>query len=169
MRSNQRQFLFDILNLTLTSTLGYSAYFVIRLACETMAVEWDKISLTVAIFSVALSSTLCVYIKHFRSRKKREYLICFFEANGYNGIKKDTVICIKSGEYTVALALLIVCALHIAASGNFLSALWDGIFLCSRIIQSRALAYILSCLLYLLSYYVYLALSRQRFYYSLIE
>ncbi len=169
MRSNQRQFLFDTINLTLTSIMGYSAYFVIRLACDRMAGDWNKIALPVAIFSIALSSTLCVYIKHFWSRKKREYLICFFEANGYNGIRKDTVICIKSGEYTVALALLLVCALHIAASGNFLSALWDGIFVCSRIIQSRPLAYILSCLLYLLSYYAYLALSRRRFYYSLIE
>ena len=130
MRSKQSQFLFDIINLTLTSLMGYSFYLVIRLSCEAMAVEWDKISLPVAIFAVVLSSTLCVYIKHFWSRKKREYLICFFEANGYNGIKKDTVICIKSGEYTVALALLLVCALHIATSGFFVSLLWDGIFAC---------------------------------------
>lgn len=169
MRSNQSQFLFDIINLTLTSLMGYSFYLVIRLACDRMDIGWDKISLPVAIFAVVLSSTLCVYIKHFWSRKKREYLLCFFEANGYSGMRSDTVICIKSGEYTVALALLLICAIHIATSGFFVSLLWDGIFACSRIIQSRTFSYIISCLLYLLSYYTYLALSRRRFYYSLIE
>ena len=90
MRSKQSQFLFDIINLTLTSLMGYSFYLVIRLACDRMDIGWDKISLPVAIFAVVLSSTLCVYIKHFWSRKKREYLLCFFEANGYSGMRRDT-------------------------------------------------------------------------------
>ncbi|MBQ9743919.1 MAG: hypothetical protein IJW19_02230 [Clostridia bacterium] len=162
---------FDIIIITVSSVMGYFIYYIIGALCNIILKNeiFDKISVPVAVFVAMLIPMLSVYIKHFSSRKKRESLICQLEAEGYNGIWRDLVSCIKNGEYTVTVALFTVTALHLATSVYFVSLAWEGAFILTRLLNSRPLGYFLSFIINIFIYYIYLALSRRRFYYSLLQ
>lgn len=162
---------FDIIIITVSSVMGYFVYYIIGALCNFVLKDglFDKISVPVAVFVAILIPMLSVYIKHFSTGRKRERLICQLEAEGYNGIRRDLVSCIKNGEYTVVVALFTVTALHLSTSEYCISIPWEGIFILSRQLNSRPLGYFLSFIINILIYYSYLALSRRRFYYSLLQ
>ena len=162
---------FDIIIITTSSVIGYFIYYLAGALCNMILKNglFNRISVSVAVFVAVLIPMLSVYIKHFSSRKKRERLIFKLEADGYNGIWRDLVTCIKKGEYTVIVALFTVTALHSATSGYFVSLAWEGAFILTRLLDSCALGYLLSFIANVGVYYFYLALSRRRFYYSLLK
>ena len=87
----------------------------------------------------------------------------------YNGIFDDLSGFFKGEEYTVLIALLIVTLLYVAFDSAFWLFPFEGIFYLSRFFTFRPVGYLIAYLLYTLVYYSYLALSRRRFYYSLLK
>ncbi|MBQ8392769.1 MAG: hypothetical protein IJX51_03245 [Clostridia bacterium] len=162
---------FDIIIITVSSVMGYFIYYIIGALCNIILKNeiFDKISMSVAVFVSVLIPILSVYIKHFSSRKKRESLICQLEAEGYNGIWRDLVSCIKKGEYTVILALFTVVTLHLATRSYIVSLVWEGAFILTGLLNNLVLGYFISFIINIITYYTYLALSRRRFYYSLLR
>ena len=159
----------DAVVITASSLLGLFMLYLISFACKITNLSFNKTTTPVAVFAAAVIPMISVYIKHFSTQRKKEDMICYFERNGYNGIWDDLTGIFRGEEYTVLIALLFVTLLYVSFDSAFGLLLFEGIFYLSRFFTLRPVGYLIAYLLYALVYYSYLALSRRRFYYSLLK